>query len=198
MARRSSKPSAVVGAADHCGWAILVTVARDGSLIDRRRVELVESALPKLPHHHDCQGLPMDEAVALVARVRASAEKHARAGLEALGSAVPATITGIAMRACPPLPATVAERITNYRAQNVADTVMYRTALAQAAEARGWSVTWYDAKRVFAAAAAALDRASIAELLARTGAALGPPWQNDHRVAMAAAIAVHGHAASVA
>jgi hypothetical protein len=111
------KGTAFVGAADHCGWAILVTVARDGTLIDRRRVDLVEDGLPKLPHHHDCQGLPVDEAVALVARVRRSADACARACLESLARSVPATIAGISIRACPPLPATVAERVSNYRAQ---------------------------------------------------------------------------------
>ena len=66
-----SQATAIVGAADHCGWAVLVTIARDGTLIDRRRVELVAPDLPQLPHHHDCQGLPLPEAVQLVERVRA-------------------------------------------------------------------------------------------------------------------------------
>lgn len=169
----------MVGAADHCGWAVLVTVAGE-RVIDRRRVELVEGGLPRLPHHHDAQGLPVAEAVALVERVRASADAGAAAGLEALANAVPATIAGIAIRACPPLPPTVAERLASYRAQNVADTVMYREAMARAARARGWFVDWYDARRVLADAPRAV---------AEAGAALGPPWQKDHRVAMAAAIA---------
>ena len=37
-------------------------------------VELIEDGLPSLPHHHDGQGLPLQEAVALVGRVRAGAE----------------------------------------------------------------------------------------------------------------------------
>jgi hypothetical protein len=127
--------------------------------------------------------------VALVERVRRSADVHSTACLEALATAVSAEIAGIALRACPPLPATVEERISDYRAQNVADSVMYRGALARAAEARGWSVHWYDARRVLAEAATALGRRTIEDLLERTGAALGPPWRNDHRVAMAAAIA---------
>ena len=32
----------VIGVSDHGGWAVLVTVARDGTLLDRRRVELVD------------------------------------------------------------------------------------------------------------------------------------------------------------
>ena len=179
----------VVGVADHAGWAVLVTVAPGGKLLDRRRVGLLDDALPKLPHHHEAQGLPPKQAVELIGRVRASAERHARAALEALTREVSATIAGIALRRCPPLPETIEERISNYRAQNMADGVMYRQVLAEAAAARGWVVHGYDARRVFDEAAAALRRKTIEDLLDETGAALGPPWQKDHRMAMAAAIA---------
>jgi hypothetical protein len=181
--------AAVVGAADHCGWAVLVAVAPDGTLIDRRRVDLVDGALPKLPHHHDAQGLPPPQGVALVERVRASALVCSSAALESLAATVPGKITGIALRRCPHLPPTVEERISNYRAQTMADGVMYREALAQAAKARGWVVHWYDAKGVLAEAARALRRKSLDPLFRKTGAAIGPPWQKDHQVAMAAAIA---------
>jgi hypothetical protein len=74
----------IIGISDHGGWAVLVTVARDGTLLDRRRVELVDETLPTLlPHHHGGQLLPMDGAVALVERVRVSAERHAVFALEA-------------------------------------------------------------------------------------------------------------------
>ncbi len=178
-----------VGVADHAGWAVLVTVAPGGKLLDRRRVDLLDDTLPKLPHHHEAQGLPPKQAVDLIGRVRASAERHARDVLEALARGVSAKIGGIALRRCPPLPETIEERITNYRAQNMADGVMYRQVLAETAAARGWRVHWFDARSVFDEAAAALRRKSIDDLLERTGAALGPPWQKDHRMAMAAAIA---------
>jgi hypothetical protein len=180
--------TAIVGVSDHAGWAVLVTVSRDGSLLDRRRVELVDSGLPVMPHHHDALKLPLPDGVELVARVRASAERHGRDCLAVLADAVPQKIAGIALRQRHPLPETVEERLTNYRAQNVADWVMYRDALAQAATARGWFVHWYEPKRVFAEAAAALDRTSIDPLLKKTGAMLGPPWQQDHKLAMAGAI----------
>ena len=137
-----------------------VTVAGDGTLLDRRRVELVDEDLPKIPHHSEGQALPLHEAVALVERVRVSAERHAKLGLDAVAMTVPGRILGVALRRCPGLPPTIAERIEDYRAQNVADWVMYRKALAAAAEARGWSVHWYDAKKVFAAASEALRCAS--------------------------------------
>lgn len=164
----------ITGVADHAGWAVLVTVSGEGSLLDRRRVALVEEGLPVMPHHVEGQALPLHQAVALVERVRESAEKCAIAVLGEL----PPGVVGIALRECPALPATVAERLTDYRSRNVADWVMYRQALAAAAVARGWAVQWYDAKKVLEGE----DLRGLRKLV-------GPPWDKDHRVAMAAAVA---------
>src|SRR5215472_13810163 len=182
-----SKNAGVIGVSDHGGWAVLVTVARDGTLLDRRRVELVDEGLPKPPHHHEGQGLPLDEAVALVERVRVSAERHAVFALDAVTMAVP-RILGVALRNCPQLPPTIAERIKDYRAQNVADWVMYRKAVASAAEARGWPVHWYDAKSVLREAGQALRVENLDAHFLQVRSAVGPPWGKDHKLAMAAAI----------
>ncbi len=181
------KSDGIIGVSDHGGWAVLVTAARDGTLLDRRRVELVDDNLPAIPHHHEAQLLPPDEAVALVERVRASAERHAVVALDAVATAVP-HIRGIALRDYQPLPPTIAERLKDYRARNVADWVMYRKALAAAAEARGWPVYFYDAKKVLAAASKALRVANFDAYFLKMRSAVGPPWNNDHKLAMAAAI----------
>jgi hypothetical protein len=183
-----SKNGGIIGISDHGGWAVMVTVARDGTLLDRRRVELVGEGLPKIPHHSECQRLPLDEAVALVERVRVSAEKHAVLALDAVKEAVP-RIRGVALRKCPELPPTIAERIKDYFAQNNADWVMYRKALALAAEARGWPVHWFDAKKVFDAAGQALGVEDLDSHFLKVRKAVGPPWNQDHKLAMAAAIA---------
>jgi hypothetical protein len=182
-----SNDGGVIGVSDHGGWAVLVTVARHGTLLDRRRVELVDENLPSLPIHHEGQLLPVDAAVALVERVRASAEKHAILALDAVATCVP-HVLGIALRTCPELPATIAERLRDYRARNVADWVMYRKALAVAAEARGWPVHWYDAKKVLDAASQALGVENFDAYFLGRRRAVGPPWNNDHKLAMAAAI----------
>jgi hypothetical protein len=182
-----SKKGGIIGVSDHGGWAILVTVARDGTLLDRRRVELVGEGLPKLPHHSEGQGLPLDEAVELVERVRVSAERHAALALDAVTMAVP-RILGVALRKCQPLPPTIAERIKDYRAQNVADWVMYRKALASAAEARGWPVHWYDAKNILETARQVLRAENLDAYFLKVRRAVGPPWDKDHKLAMAAAI----------
>ena len=183
-----SKDDGTIGVSDHGGWAVLVTIAGDGTLLDRRRVELVDEDLPKIPHHSEGQRLPLDEAVTLVERVRASAERHAKLALDVVAKTVPARIVGVALRQCQELPPTIAERIRDYRAQNVADWVMYRNALAAAAEARGWAVHWYDAKKVFDAASDALRIEDLDAHFLQLRRSIGAPWSKDHKVAMAAAI----------
>ena len=125
----------------------------------------------------------------LVERVRESAAHGARVQLEALAAAVRVPIERIAIRDCPALPATIEECITDNRAQTYADSVMYRKALATAAEARGWTVYWYDRERVFENAATVINTQDINTFLTELGRAIGPPWQARHKLAAAAAIA---------
>ena len=183
MPRTMSKANVIAGVSDHAGWAVVVCVA-NGEVVDRRRIELLPPGLPNLPHHHDAQALPMNEAVALIERVRASAVLCATKALQAL----PADVTAVAIRKRPTLPPTIEQRITSYRAQNVADTVMYRDAIIQAAKARGWSVSEYNAKTVLKEAAAALGFEDMSARFQQIREALGPPWRKDHQLAMAAAI----------
>jgi hypothetical protein len=190
-----------VGVVEHGNSAVLVTVAPGGELLDRRRVDLTERNLPTHPHHREgswavgrymntpgARALSLADAVALVERVRASAERGARQSLAALAAAVPVPIAAIAIRACPTLPPTTEERIADNRVQTVADSVMYREALATAAEARGWSVHWYDRERVFRDAAEVLGGGDIDAVLRGMGRSIGPPWQAKHKLAAVAAL----------
>jgi len=202
VAKRRTQRAAAIGVAEHGKSAVLVTVAPGGELLDRRRIDLTEHGLPSHPHHHEgswavgrylstpgARALPLADAVALVERVRAAAARGARESLEALAAAVPVPIASIAIRACPSLPPTIQERIADNRAQTIADSVMYREALATAAEARGWSVHWYDRERVFADAAAVLGLTDVNAFLHAMGRSVGPPWQATHKLAAAAACA---------
>src|SRR5207249_2685153 len=131
MARGRTQRAATVGVAEHSNSAVLVTVA-GGELLDRRRIDLTGRGLPTHPHHHEgswavgrylnipgARALSLAAAVALVERVRASAARGAREGLEALAAVVPVPITSIAIRARPELPPTIEERIADNRAQTV-------------------------------------------------------------------------------
>ena len=184
-----SQDAAIVGISDHGGWAVLVTVGADGVVLDSRRVELVDEDLPSIPHHHEAQKLPLDEALDLVERVRLSAQQHSRLCFDAIEASMPSRIVGVALRRLQPLPPTVAERLQNYRARNVADWVMYRNELAEAARLRGWTVHWFDTKTVFRDAAAMLHVEDLDGHFAQAKQLFGPPWTQDHRLAMAAGVA---------
>jgi hypothetical protein len=197
-----AQQAAAVGVVEHGSGAVLVTVAPGGQLLDRRRLELVEHGLPSYPHHHEgswavgrylktpgARALSLDDAVALVDRVRASAARCAQEGLETLAASLPVPIARIAIRACPPLPPTIEERIADNRAQTVADSVMYREALATAAEVRGWAVHWYDRDDVFRDAAVKHGVDDVDAVLSAMGRSAGPPWQAKHKLAAAAALA---------
>jgi hypothetical protein len=205
VARAHTQRTAAVGVAENSNAAVLVTVSRDGELLDRRRIHLTDRGLPTHPHHHEgswavgrylntpgARPLSLAEAVALVERVRESAARGAREALDALAVGVPVPITSIAIRACPELPPTIEERIADNRAQTIADSVMYRQAFATAASARGWSVHWYDRERVFRDAATALNHQDLDAFLQVMGRSIGPPWQAAHKLAAAAALAATG------
>lgn len=200
MAKSQKRTAAAVGVAEHGNSAELVTIAPDGGLLDRRRVDLTQG-LPTHPYHHEgswavgryanspwAKSMTLAEAVALVERVHAAAARGAHECLGALAATVPVPIASIAIRLCPKLPATVEARIVDTRAANVADSVMYRQALAAAAAARGWSVHWYDRDSVFRDAATALGGKDVDALLVAMGRSIGPPWQAKHKVAAAAAL----------
>ena len=206
MGRRRTQRAATVGVAEHGSSAVLVTVGPAGELLDRRRIDLTDRGLPTHPHHHEgswavgrylnrpwARAISLADAVALVERVRESAARGARENLEALAVTVPVSIASIAIRVCPKLPPTTEERIADNRAQTVADSVMYRQALATAAEARGWSVHWYGREHVFRDAAAVLGCEDIDAFLYAMGRSIGPPWQAKHKLAAAAALAATGH-----
>ena len=67
---------------------------------------------------------------------------------------------------------------------------MYRQALASAAEARGWRVHWFDPKKVFDTACKALRVDDIHAHFLEVRRTVGAPWNQDHKLAMAAAVAI--------
>ena len=202
MKQAETPQAAAAGVAEHGNSAVLVTLAPDGGLLDRRRIDLT-SGLPTHPYHHEgswavgryadspwARPISLTDAIALVERVHEAAAQGARDGLAALAASVPVPITQIALRLCAALPPTIEQRIADTRAANTADSVMYRQALAMAAEARGWSVCWYDRARVFGDASVALGGADVEAFLRAMGRSAGPPWQATHKLAAAAALAI--------
>jgi hypothetical protein len=203
VTKARSKPAAAVGVAEHGNSAVLVTVSPDHKILDRRRVDLTHD-LPTHPYHHEgswavgryvnsswARAISLPDAVALVERVHEAADRGAHVILDELAASLAVPIASISLRLCPKLPPTIEARITDTRAANVADSVMYRQALATAAQARGWSVQWYDRDLVFREAAAASGGEGIDSLLTAMGRSIGPPWQAKHKPAAIAAVAAH-------
>ena len=176
-----------LGIADHFGWAVAVTASADHTVVDRRRIELVEPGVTAAPIHYESKGLDVAATTALVAEVRASVARATSAAFDDLSSALPAPIASISLRALPKdFPTDIAvQRRSPYEAR--ADAVMYRQVLAELAHDRGWDVHFYDAKNVERLAAAELGARADA-VLHGPRATLGPPWAKDHRTALAATV----------
>lgn len=176
-----------MGIAHHFGWAVAVTASADHSVMDRRRIELIEPGTPAAPIHHDGKALDDSAAARLVARVRASVTRATSASLDELAYALPDPIASMSLRAWPAdFPEDIAvQRRAPYESR--ADSVMYLQVLAELAQERGWAVHLYDAKSVETLAARLLaERAG--EILYGPRLSLGPPWTRDHRMALAATI----------
>ncbi len=189
-----------IGARDHSGWAVLVTVAMtDGTttleVLDRRRVGLVDPDLPRQPYHA-AAGKPLNEAAALIEAVERSARTEAESALapllsnlgddrrEVVGMAVAADTTAV--------PDSLETVLGSHPLLHAGEGALYRDALVDAAHAAGLPVTRSLTKTVTRDSAAALGLAP-AELGARLDGQrvrLGAPWQKDHKEAAAAALLV--------
>lgn len=185
-----------LGIAHHLGWAVVVTASARHEVVDRRRIELVDSDLPAAPIHHEGgphelhrSGAPVgdDALAALVDKVRASVSKASDLALDALSTALSEPIISMSLRAWPlDFPQDVeTQRRSPYESQ--ADSIMYRQELADAGRGRGWQIEYYDAKSVESMAGDILGNRAT-EVLHGPRKKLGPPWNADHRTALAATI----------
>jgi hypothetical protein len=186
---------AVVGVADHSGWANLVTVAghdRRPVLVDRRRCELVGPDVPRQPYHA-AQGLSDEVATVLVDHVSTAAAHGARDALTSVLSdldrdeVVAVVLRGPGGR---PLPGTVAGVLASHSAMHAAEGQLYRDALAAAAADLGLEPAVFERRGVDARAAArrGVSAAALAALLTELGARCGPPWRVEHKEAAGAAL----------
>ncbi len=179
-----------LGIAHHFGWAIAVTASADHTVVDRRRIELIQPGMASAPIHHEGKSLDDAGTAALVAKVRASAVRTTSAALDELVAALGEPIVSMSLRAWPlDFPDDIAvQRRPPYESR--ADSIMYRQVLAEVAQARGWAVHLYEAKDVEDNAVSILGGRAD-EVLHGPRATLGPPWSKDHRMALAATIVAH-------
>lgn len=190
-----------VGIAHHYGWAVVVTATAEHAVVDRRRIELIETGLPVAPIHHEGgphelhrTGAPLtdEELASLVAEVRTSVERTTTRSLAVLADDLPGPVATLSLRAWPGDFPTDVATLRRAPFESQADSVMYRQVLAEVAEvaeARGWTVHRFDAATVEAGARAQLgDQAD--DVLLGPRKQLGAPWAKDHRLALASTILV--------
>ena len=110
-----------IGVADHAGWAHLVAVRIDDDglqVLDRRRVEIIDDDLPRMPYEHEAADLDDDDADDLIARVARSATANARRELAAFCSDLGGDVVAAAASATNP--ASRSPSITARRAGRIA------------------------------------------------------------------------------
>lgn len=202
MPRKRIEAKATIGFVEQGNSVIAVTISAAQVVLDRRLIALTHG-LPTHPYHHEgawalgryldspwAQPTSLPAAMALIKEVTEAAHHGAHAALARLARDISVPIGQVAIRALPPLPATIEERVRDHRAQLVADSAMYREAVATAATARGWTVCWYEKEQVPRDLANALGVKDLPAFLTALGGAIGPPWRATHKLAAAAALSV--------
>jgi hypothetical protein len=190
----------------HSGWAALVVLgARSGELqvIDRGRLELVENdqaSWAKQPYHA-AELLDADEGRKLVQRgieaARRIAVREMRAVLKSARQAEH-EVTACAVLMGDPMPDwTVDEILAVHFRMHKAEGVLFRDALARAAEACGLRFLGIPEKQLDEQSERALATSinSLRKTIASLGKSVGPPWGKDQKDAsLAAMIALQGRA----
>jgi len=187
----------VVGVADHTGWAFLVSAAVVNgvpTVVDRRRVKLIDEGLPSQPYEHDTVALLDADAEQLLRKVKRSAAACSARAFQHLATDLGPRyrITAITMRepSLERLPATIEEARRSYHLRCRADGVLYHTAICTAARERGWAPVFHRRGDELARAAEALQASAedVEQFISDLGRTLKPPWSAEHRTAFAAAI----------
>ena len=189
----------VVTVAEHTGWAHLVCVAAPGrvpAVIERRRVTLIDSGLPRQPYEHDSVGMKEDQGNALIAQVRRSiAARTSDALTRVVTELAPSyAVVALAIRKPPfaDLPKTVTAVWKSYRLQCAADGMLFQLAICRMARQLGLEVHMHSRGEEISRAAEKLGVTlrEVEEFVSGDGRPVGPPWTQEHRRAYAAGIAV--------
>ena len=195
--KRSNGRPVVVGVADHNGWAILVSAAAvngEPTVVDRRRVELIEKGVPSQPYHHETLALSDPEAEQLLRKVNRSVAACTALAFDRLSADLSPKyqVSSITIRQPPleHLPATVGEVHRSYYTQCRADGMLYHSAICMAARQRDWKLVLHRRGEELARAAEALQASEhdVERFLNDLRETLKPPWTAEYRNAFAAAI----------
>ena len=188
------------GTKAHSGWAALVVLDDDGSLlvVDRRRMELALDARDKQPYHA-AERLKPEAARALVERGIRAARGAAVQGLKAAMARAEEEqheVLGCAVLVGEPMPDWTTDEILSVHVRmHKAEGVSFRIALVEAARACGLALVAIPEKRLMDHAEKALrtPAAALSVSMAALGRSVGAPWGKDQKdAALAALVALRG------
>jgi len=188
----------------HSGWAALVVIGaqdRDLQVLERQRLELVDKGQEwaKQPYHA-AERLSSGKARKIVERGIESA--HRKALHEIRRAVKPFRNAGQQVVACAllvgdPMPDwSVDEILAVHFRMHKAEGVLFRNALARAAEQIGLNLVTIPEKLLLEHATASLSISpkDLNRKLVALGKSVGPPWAKDQKEAtLAAMIALQGH-----
>jgi len=186
---------AAVGFATHSGWAVAVTagVGDDGHLavVDRRRVTLLGDDLPRMAYHAAAE-LDADAAERLVASVDASIADYARDVVGELVAAADVAVAGVAVVGRPREIPSVAVVLASHARMHASEGEQYRRGIVEAANDLGLPVLRIGPDELTARTTELLGWTPerTEQELTAVRAALGAPWQTDHKQAALAALAL--------
>lgn len=171
-----------LGWRSHSGWAALVVVREPASrpqVLAKRRVELIGESLPRQPYHAIVEGgLAMPAATSLIERV-------ATASVAAVVAATEWVLEEFAVEAVAvvgrrrSIPHDLERVLASHALLHAAEGYLYECSLIDGATRVGLPVSLVEPERI-----------EVGTALDAAGKALGPPWQKDHKLAAAAALAV--------
>lgn len=196
--KRSSGRPVVVGVADHNGWAILVSAAAVNgvpTVVDRRRVPLIEKGVPSQPYHHETLALRDAESEQLLRKVRRSIAACTALAFDQLSADLRPQYRVVSVTVREPplalLPSTVKEVHSSYHVLCRADGMLYHSAICAAARQRDWELVLHRRGEELVKAAEALQASphEVERFIHDLREDLRPPWTAEYRNAFATAIA---------
>jgi len=191
----SGATAAAIGFRPHSGWTavVAIAVAADAPVVvDRRRIDLAGSGVPKQPYHA-AESLGLEKARGRLAgwerdtaRLAADGMRRAVSDLAAKGHAVVGC--GMLLASGRPLPP-LAAILDSHALIHTADGEHFREAIRKAASRAGLPTTEVREKEIWERAGEILGRRAdrLRREIDALGKPLGPPWTADQKLAALAA-----------
>ena len=164
------------------------------ALIERSRLLLTSSPLPREPYHDAKRRGGLEEAEKIVVAAAEEARALAVEAITDLAASVRAhgyelVASGVGLGGGRP-DFTLSQALSTHAAMHGAEGWLFREALIEASQKCGLEVTGVPERNLPAHAAAALGRSesTVGELVQQLGRGRGPPWGRDQKAAALAAL----------